>query len=101
MVINKMWIIIYRITVIGMILFGSVVELKTVWSIADFFMGLMVLTNLISITLLGKYVYASLKDYKKQSIEGKNPTFHASTIPNLKNTECWENDDLKREQQII
>lgn len=101
MKINKMWIIIYRITVIGMILFGSVVELKTVWSIADFFMGLMVLTNLISITLLGKYVYASLKDYKKQSIEGKNPTFHASTIPNLKNTECWENDDLKREQQII
>ncbi len=61
MKINKMWIIIYRITVIGMILFGSVVELKTVWSIADFFMGLMVLTNLISITLLGKYVYASLK----------------------------------------
>ena len=35
-----------------MVLFGSVATLQVVWNMADLFMGLMVITNLIAITLL-------------------------------------------------
>ena len=37
-----------------MVLFGSVASMKLVWNIADVFMGLMAILNLIAIVLLSK-----------------------------------------------
>ena len=54
---SKTWLTIYRIAVVGMVLFGSVATLQVVWNMADLFMGLMVITNLIAITLLGRFAY--------------------------------------------
>ncbi|WP_242141958.1 MULTISPECIES: sodium:alanine symporter family protein [unclassified Bacillus cereus group] len=98
---SKLWLLIYRIAVVGMILFGSIATLQTVWNMADLFMGLMVFTNLIAITLLSKFVYATLADYIKQRKAGKDPIFRASSIPNLKNTECWEDNHVEKENQAI
>lgn len=84
-----------------MILFGFVATLQTVWNMADLFMGLMVFTNLIAITLLSKFVYATLADYIKQRKAGKDPIFRASSIPNLKNTECWEDTHLEKDRQAV
>ena len=64
---------IYRVAVVGMVFFGSIAALQTVWSLADLFMGLMVLTNLIAISFLSKFAYAALVDYMKQKKQGKDP----------------------------
>ena len=87
---SKTWLTIYRIAVVGMVLFGSVATLQVVWNMADLFMGLMVITNLIAITLLGRFAYAALTDYVRQKKQGKDPVFSADSIPGLTNTECWD-----------
>ena len=46
-----------------MVLFGSVASMQFVWSIADVFMGLMAILNLIAIVLLGKIAIKALQDY--------------------------------------
>ncbi|MBS4189453.1 alanine:cation symporter family protein [Bacillus sp. FJAT-49705] len=81
---------IYRLAVVGMVIFGAVVDLATVWSLADLFMGIMALINLVAIVMLGKVAIAALKDYKAQRKEGKDPVFYADSIPGLDGIECWE-----------
>ncbi|WP_234881493.1 alanine:cation symporter family protein, partial [Bacillus mycoides] len=97
---SKTWLLIYRVAVVGMVFFGSIAALQTVWSLADFFMGLMVFTNLIAISFLSKFAYAALVDYIKQKKQGKDPVFIASSIPGLKNTECWDGQDLEEKKQV-
>lgn len=75
--------------------------LKTVWSLADLFMGLMVFTNLIAISFLSKFAYAALVDYLKQKKQGKDPVFVANSIPGLKNTECWDGPDVEEKQKAV
>ncbi len=84
-----------------MVLFGSVATLQVVWNMADLFMGLMVITNLIAITLLGRFAYAALTDYVRQKKQGKDPVFSADSIPGLTNTECWDKQVVtdKRKKQ--
>ena len=57
---------------------------------ADLFMGIMALINILVITILSPIAIAVIKDYMKQRKEGKNPTFKAKSISGLKNTECWD-----------
>lgn len=83
-------LLIYRITVIGMVLFGSVVDLAVVWNLADLFMGIMALINLIAITMLAKIAMAALKDYREQRKQGKDPVFYSDSIPGLTGVESWE-----------
>ena len=66
-----------------MVLFGSVASMQFVWSVADIFMGLMAILNLIAIVLLSKIAIKALKDYTAQKKAGKNPVFYASSIPEL------------------
>ncbi|MGG0188154.1 alanine/glycine:cation symporter family protein [Bacillus rhizoplanae] len=97
---SKTWLTAYRIAVVGMVMFGSVAAVQIVWDMADLFMGFMVITNLIAIALLGKFAFAALKDYVKQKKQGKDPVFHASSIPGLKNAECWEDSVAGKEKQV-
>ncbi|WP_144027308.1 alanine/glycine:cation symporter family protein [Paenibacillus selenitireducens] len=85
----KMWMLLYRLGVIAMVIFGSVAKVALVWDMADLFMGCMALINLVVITLLGKYAFAALQDYRRQRQSGVDPQFHASTIPGLKHADCW------------
>lgn len=86
---NKLVLTIYRIAVVVMVAFGSLASLSFVWSLADLFMGLMAVINLIAITLLGKIAFSALSDYTKQRAAGKNPTFTQDSIEGLKNVEAW------------
>ncbi|MBU7594514.1 alanine/glycine:cation symporter family protein [Metabacillus halosaccharovorans] len=86
---NKLFLNIYRVAVVAMVAFGSLASLSFVWSLADLFMGLMAIINLIAITLLGKIAFSALSDYMKQRAAGKNPTFTADSIEGLKNVEAW------------
>ncbi|EJT5916357.1 alanine:cation symporter family protein [Clostridium perfringens] len=88
---NKILLNIYRILVIGMVLFGSIAKVDLVWNLADLFMGLMAILNIITILFLGKYSFLALKDYTAQKKAGiKKPVFKASSIPGLENVEEWQ-----------
>lgn len=89
---NSNWLYAYRFAVIGMVMFGSVAQVGLVWNLADLFMGLMAVLNLIAIFLIGKVALAVLNDYTTQLDAGKNPVFKASHIPDLKHAECWEDE---------
>ncbi len=81
---------IFRIAFLIMVLVGATSELAIIWSMADLFMGLMAVVNLIAIALLGKIAMRALKDYQDQRQEGKDPAFYRDTLPDLKNIESWE-----------
>lgn len=88
---KKIYIGIYRAGVGAMVLFGSVASLDVVWNMADVFMAVMAIINLIAITALGKFAYRALEDYRKQKKNGiKDPVFKASSIEGLENTSEWE-----------
>lgn len=89
----------YRIVVLLMVLFGAVTTVPLVWSLADLFMALMALTNLVAITLLGRIAFSVLKDYVKQKKQGRNPIFKRSSLPWLKNVECWGDEDMQRYEE--
>jgi AGCS family alanine or glycine:cation symporter len=87
---RKGWVTIYRLAVIGMVIWGSVSKVQIVWDMADLFMGLMAITNMVAIGLLGKIAFDALKDYVAQRMAGKDPVFHADTLPGLTGVEAWE-----------
>lgn len=87
---HKSWLTVYRVLVLGMIMFGALATVEIVWSMADLFMGLMAIINLFAIALLGRVAFKVLDDFTKQRKMGLNPVFKASSIPGLKNAECWE-----------
>ena len=87
---KKIYLTLYRICVAIMVLFGATVSMDIVWNLADVFMALMAITNLIAIALLGKIAFKALDDYRAQKKSGiKDPVFKASSIPELKNVTEW------------
>ncbi|WP_297433264.1 alanine/glycine:cation symporter family protein [uncultured Cetobacterium sp.] len=89
---NKTWLNLYRVGVIGMVMFGSIGELALVWNMADLFMGLMAVLNLIAIFLLGKVAFEALGDYSNQKENGLDPSFNKNDIdmPYGERVECWD-----------
>ena len=73
---HQKWAIpIYRISVGGMVMFGALASLDLAWSLADMAMGFMTICNLIAITLLGKYAFRLLEDYRIQKRNGSKSSF--------------------------
>lgn len=87
---SKIWLILYRVSVFAMVIFGSIAKVQFVWDLADLFMGLMVIVNLVAIFLLSKVAFAALSDYLKQKKAGKNPVFYRDSIKGLDHIECWD-----------
>lgn len=87
-------LLIYRVTVLIMIMFGAVANLQIVWTLADLSMAIMAVINLVAIAILGKFSFAALDDYISQRKFGINPIFYASNISGLKGVECWDSDKL-------
>jgi AGCS family alanine or glycine:cation symporter len=81
---NKKGLVLFRIIVLGMVMFGSMATLPTVWALADVSMGLMAIVNLVAIILLSGIVIKLAKDYNRQLDAGKVPTFDANDFPELK-----------------
>ncbi|MCM3584426.1 alanine:cation symporter family protein [Mesobacillus maritimus] len=93
---SKSALFVYRIAVIAMVIFGAIVDLAVVWNLADLFMGIMALINIIAISLLGKIAFSALKDYQSQRKQQKDPVFFADSIPGLKGIESWETKEHKK-----
>lgn len=89
---RKRWVVrAYRVCVAAMVMFGALAGLELVWNMADLFMGLMTICNLVAIVLLGKYAFRLLADYRAQRREGvKDPVFSKDRMPDIADDlECW------------
>ncbi|PID25485.1 sodium:alanine symporter family protein [Sporosarcina sp. P7] len=97
---NIVWKRIYQVLVLVMVYFGAIAKVQVVWDMADLFMGLMAIINLIVILLLGKIAFKVLDDFTKQRKAGRNPVFKSASIPELKGAECWEETAEKAEDRL-
>ncbi|MDN3700242.1 alanine/glycine:cation symporter family protein [Vibrio artabrorum] len=93
---NKKGLVMFRLVVLGMVMFGSLATLPTVWALADVSMGLMAIVNLVAIILLSGIVIKLAKDYNRQLDAGKVPTFNTDDFPELKaqlEEGIWDNNN--------
>lgn len=67
----------YRVTVLGMLLFGAVTSVPLVWELADLFNGVMALLNLVGILLLSNVAVEKLRDYEARG----QKLWHVSPSP--------------------
>ena len=88
---NKKIILLFRIISGSMVMFGALASLDLVWGIADICMGLMAIFNLIAITILGKYAFRLVDDYRSQKRNGiKDPVFTKDKMKDIEqDIECW------------
>jgi len=77
-------LLVFRLLVLAMVLFGALASLPFVWSLADVSMGLMAITNLIAIVLLSKTAVKLSRDYRQQLSAGKVPQFDARDYPEIR-----------------
>lgn len=84
---KNIYLNIYRILCALMVFFGCLASMDLIWTLADIFMALMAITNLIAITMLSKIAFKALNDYTSQKKSGiKDPIFKKSSIPELDET---------------
>ncbi|MBB1387106.1 alanine:cation symporter family protein [Pseudoalteromonas sp. SG45-5] len=74
---------IFRLVVLGMVMFGAVGELGLIWTLADISMGLMAIVNVIALFMLSGVVVWLSKDYNEQRKQGLTPTFDKNKHPKL------------------
>ena len=88
---RKSVLMVYRLLVAGMVLFGSLASLDLAWSLADVTMALMTLCNFVAIALLSHQAFLLLQDYRSQKLAGiQDPIFTRDRIPELKgDIDCW------------
>ncbi|MGG1686558.1 alanine/glycine:cation symporter family protein [Pseudalkalibacillus sp. NRS-1564] len=95
---SKPALFIFRLATMAFVLIGSVSSLSLVWKMADLFMALMTVINLIAIGLLGKIAFKVLKDYEKQRKQGKNPVFNPTKL-GIKDADAWIEDEEEDEEE--
>lgn len=87
---SKTGLLIFRLFATLLIFVGAIASAGLVWHTADMAQGLMVITNVPSILILGGVAIKCLKDYQKQKAEGKDPHFKAADIGLKQDTDFWK-----------
>ncbi|GLP97155.1 alanine/glycine:cation symporter family protein [Paraferrimonas sedimenticola] len=89
----------FRALVLGMVLFGSLAQLQTVWNLADVTMGLMAVVNIVAILLLSGLAVRVIRDYKQQLAKGQEPSFDPTQFDELKGSsveQVWPSEEGKK-----
>ena len=81
---NRAGFTVLRVAALGMVIWGSMQAVSTVFNAADASMGLMATVNLIAIVLLSGTVAKLTRDYLAQRKEGLAPRFKLKDFPELK-----------------
>lgn len=81
--------LIFRIIAAVLVLIGAVASAGLVWNTADVLQGLMVVTNMPSILILGGTAFKCLWDYEQQKKDGLNPHFRTENIGLKEKTDFW------------
>ncbi|WP_334174920.1 sodium:alanine symporter family protein, partial [Pseudoxanthobacter sp.] len=80
---HRTGIVVLRLAVLAMVVWGSVQAVDTVFNLADASMGLMATINLIAIVLLSGLVVKLTHDYVAKRRSGQEPMFEAHQMPEL------------------
>ncbi|RAV33808.1 alanine/glycine:cation symporter family protein [Corynebacterium heidelbergense] len=91
---------IFRVLVILCVFGGAIGTVPLVWALADTFAATMVTINLIAIIPLGGVAFKLLGNYAAQRHEGKEPIFHRSDLPELRNVECWDGEEAMTRREF-
>lgn len=89
-------ILVLRVAVIGMVLWGSLQAVATVFNAADASMALMATINLGAILALSGTVAKLTRDYFAQKAQGHEPVFHGADYPELSDSvdhSIWYRDE--------
>ena len=81
---EKAKLYVFRLLVLGMVAFGCLVKLPTVWKMADISMALMTIINLTALMLLSGIALKVIKDYERQRRMGKTPVFNPDHFPEFR-----------------
>ena len=90
---GKSGILVLRIAVMGMVIWGALQAVATVFNFADASMGLMATINLVAIVFLSGTVVILTRDYLSQRKAGVEPRFHIDKHPDIApgvNHEIWK-----------
>ena len=90
---GKTGILVLRIAVMGMVIWGALQAVATVFNFADASMGLMATINLVAIVFLSGTVVILTRDYLSQRKAGVEPRFHIDKPPDIApgvNHEIWK-----------
>ncbi len=90
---GKPGIMVLRLAALGMVIWGSLQAVTTVFNFADASMGLMATINLIAIVALSGTVAVVTRDYLRQRKAGTEPQFHIADHPGIApgvNRDIWK-----------
>lgn len=90
---SKVGLLLYRLAVLAMVVFGSMAAFDFVWALADVTMAIMALINLYAIAKLFKIANRVLQDYREQRKAGKDPVFYRDVLENQDGIEFWGRED--------
>nr|WP_106781306.1 alanine/glycine:cation symporter family protein [Lysinibacillus timonensis] len=93
---SRTGLLVFRILVVAFVMFGSVAKVQIVWDLADLFMAIMAIINLIAILLLWKVAKPVIIDYLTQRKQGKDPVFYKKNVPGIGEVECWGDEEENR-----
>ncbi|MBQ4834713.1 alanine:cation symporter family protein [Pseudoalteromonas sp. MMG010] len=79
-------LLLFRLCVLAMVMFGSIAELGLIWTLADISMGLMAIVNVVALFMLSGVVIWLSRDYNRQHKAGQIPTFDPSANKKLHET---------------
>ena len=82
---NKGMVLVFRVLVMGTLILGSVVELQTIWKIADLTMGAMAIINVFALLMLSGVALKVIADFERQFKAGIDPVFDRTRLPELDN----------------
>jgi AGCS family alanine or glycine:cation symporter len=76
-------VLLFKLVVLAMVMFGSVAKISLVWNMADLSMGLMALVNILALVLLSGVAMRVINDYRDQLSAGVSPVFDKRNFPDL------------------
>ncbi|WP_397540107.1 alanine/glycine:cation symporter family protein [Rummeliibacillus pycnus] len=93
---SKTALMVFRIFVVAFVMFGSVAKVQVVWDLADLFMAIMAMINLVAILMLWKVAKPIINDYLTQRKQGKDPVFYKKDVPDIGEVNCWGDEEESR-----
>ncbi|CAD2074866.1 Amino-acid carrier protein AlsT [Jeotgalicoccus aerolatus] len=95
---NKTTTFVFRAVVVVMTAVGAVLGVQLVWTLADLFMALIAIINLMMVVALSPLVFELMRDYKEQKDRGESPIFFAKNISyKLPDDNEWGDEDYRKD----
>lgn len=90
---SKTAMTVFRVVVIGFVIFGAFGSVPLVWALGDTMAGLLAVFNIVAIVPLSGVAIKLLKNYNEQRRKGMDPVFHREMLPEIDNVEFWDGSD--------